>query len=85
MRVLDFNVQNSDQQRFNNKAIEILRLVQHVNLVKFIGDFKNNYDHIILTEYFQGEISFPNLRAKVSETLSEKLAYKKYRISNFNF
>ena len=59
MRVLDFNV-NSGQQRFN-KEIEILKLVQHANLVKFIGDFKINYNHIMLTEHFQGEISFPNL------------------------
>ena len=53
MRVLDFNV-NSGQQRFN-KEIEILKLVQHANLVKFIGDFKINYNHIMLTEHFQGE------------------------------
>ena len=70
MRVLDFNV-NSDQQRFN-KEIEILRLVQHANLVKFIGDFKTKYDQIILNEYFQGEKVF-----QIKDQQSQKLAYKK--------
>jgi len=69
---------NSIYEKIFYKEINLMKLINSENFVKFLGFYENSTHYFIVTEYFEGKIleNFLNTRKSLSENLVEKIVKK---------
>ena len=76
-------LQQGDEKAFL-REVHTLKLLNHPNIVRFLGVFENGNDHYIVTEYMSAGISLPlppeNSRKPQGRGFCEGGLFESYRI-----